>query len=136
LSGAVCAAVVGTTPAVADDHPVVAPVGQLPILPGTAPGPGSDQLGAFDFGSPVLAQADTLAQVFTGQQVPDPARSVLTAFGLPPVAVAATPAVATPITEPAPVPPPVLPGNQLRIGSVQVDRPDFIPADIAVQIND
>ncbi|WP_051027387.1 hypothetical protein [Nocardia higoensis] len=137
LSGAVCAAVMGTAPAVADDHPVEAPVGQLPIVPGTAetPGLGSGPLGAFGFGVPTPAQADTLAQVYTGQHVPDPARSIMTAFGLAPTAVAATPA-ATPITEPEPVPPPVLTDNQLRIGSVRVDRPDFIPTDVAVQIND
>ncbi|HLS79632.1 MAG TPA: hypothetical protein VK083_22850 [Nocardia sp.] len=137
LSGAVCAAVVGTTPAVADDRPVGTPVGALPALPGAQGlAPGSGPLDTWAFGAPTLAQADVLAQVYTG--APGPARTVLESLGYAPVEVATTPA-ATPITEPEPAPPAVadpLPGNQVRIGSIQVERPDFIPPDIAAQIND
>lgn len=122
LSGAVCAAVVGTTPAVADDRPLVAPVGELPVLPGAvaAPAHGSP-LGVIDFGVPPRVSA---------------AVEHASANVAVPVAVAPTPA-ATPIAEPEPQAPPMpLQDNRVRIGSLQVDRPEFVPPDIAAQVND
>ncbi|WP_157101133.1 hypothetical protein [Nocardia shimofusensis] len=139
LSGAVCAAVVGTTPAAADDRPVVAPVGQFPVVPGAAEAPahGFSPFGAIDFGAlPRVPAALDQAQANAGASIPELDRSVLTAMGMAPVAVAPAPA-ATPIAEPEPPAPPMpLPDNRVRIGSVQVDRPDFVPPDIAAQIND
>src|SRR5690606_12977549 len=90
LSGAVCAAVVGTTPAVADDRPVGTPVGALPALPGAQGlAPGSGPLDTWAFGAPTLAQADVLAQVYTG--APGPARTVLESLGYAPLEAATTP---------------------------------------------
>jgi len=130
LSGAVCAAVVGTTPAVADDRPAVAPIGQFPIVPGAAQAQelGITPLGAIDFGAtPLVPAALGQLRADTEQQAPDLAASVMTALGITPVTAA--PAV---IADPEPGPPP---DNQLHVGNVRIDRPDFLPPDITAQIN-
>lgn len=133
LSGAVCAAVVGTTPAAADDRPAVGPIGQLPIFPGAAQAQelGIAALGAIDPGANPLVPADPgQARTITGQPAHDLAASVMTALDIAPVAAA--PAA---IADPEPVPLPT-PADQLRVGSVQIDRPGFVPPDIAVRINE
>ncbi|BAD59777.1 MULTISPECIES: hypothetical protein [Nocardia] len=118
LGGAMCVAVVGTTPALADDQPFTAPIAQLPVGPVDGGAPlRAIPFAAAGFGAPVAGPQAAAAPVAD------------------PVAPAVVPA-ATAIDEPvppAPAAPPV--ANDITIGSVSIPRPDFVPAETAAQIN-
>ncbi|MGV9751157.1 hypothetical protein [Nocardia farcinica] len=114
LGGAMCVAVVGTTPALADDQPFTASIAQLPV-------------GPVDGGAPL--RAIPFAAAGLGAPVAGPQAAAAPVAD--PVAPAAT-AIDEPVP-PAPAAPPV--ANDITIGSVSIPRPDFVPAEIAAQIN-
>ncbi|MET7770250.1 hypothetical protein [Nocardia sp. NPDC005366] len=139
LSGAVCAAVAGTTPALADNQPMIAPVGQLPITLtlSEAMGSGAGLLDTIAFGVPPTDAGHP------NSPVEAPARIVTEALGLTLAAPSLAPPTwdessdpvpaAAPVADPEPGVPPQ--ANRIRIGSVALDRPSVVAPEQAAQIN-
>ncbi|WP_435590401.1 hypothetical protein [Nocardia sp. bgisy118] len=116
--GALSAAVVTATPAVAEAPPpgVSAPAGAV-----TDPLP----LGANVFGAPIQLPIPLPVVPAVAPALADPAEPApeAAAEGAPDAVVPAANVVPTPT-------------NVLRVGNVEVGRPDFIPPEIAAMIND
>ncbi|WP_330255503.1 hypothetical protein OG874_13650 [Nocardia sp. NBC_00565] len=139
LGGAVCAAVAGTTPALADGQPINAPVGQLPVTLALseAAGPGAGPLGVIPFGVPPIDAGQP------NSPGDEPARIVSTALGLTPAVPAHAPSAGGESSDPVPATTPVAdpePGaptqaNRIRIGSVEFVRPSIVAPEQAAQIN-
>lgn len=136
LGGAVCAAVAGTTPAVADDQPGIASAGQLPF---SFPVPAIDTglIGAIPFGAPPTdaGQPPSPGEDFT--------QIITDALGVTPEVAAPAPTAWTDSSEPMPAmtavdepEPNALPqANEIRVGNVELSRPSIVPAEQAAQIN-
>ncbi|MGN2637148.1 hypothetical protein ACTD5D_13355 [Nocardia takedensis] len=131
FSGAVCAAVAGAAPAVADDRPP----GPAPLTFADAAGPGV----VLPFEVPAQFRPEALGDTVT--------RMVTDAFGLPPAppALAPTPAfepaptedfaAAGPLVAPAADTPPAPQAEQIVVGSIEMDRPGIVTPEQAAQIN-
>ncbi|WP_157978960.1 MULTISPECIES: hypothetical protein [Nocardia] len=136
LGGAVCAAVAGTTPAVADDQPGIASAGQLPFS-FAVPAFDTGLIGAIPFGAPPTDAGQPLAPA---EEI---TRIITDALGMPPEVAAPAPAAWTDSTEPMPAmtavdepEPNALPqANEIRVGNIELSRPSIVPAEQAAQIN-
>ncbi|MBH0778023.1 hypothetical protein [Nocardia bovistercoris] len=127
LGGAVCAAVAGTSPAIADDGPSGPPPLALPFAP--PPGP----LTALPLGLPTadLGQPSPAATPFG---IPDlPFRIPNLAPPVTPAPVADSDPNPTPIADSDPAAPPQ--AEEIRIGSVEFSRPSIVTPEQAAQFN-
>ncbi|MEV0299041.1 hypothetical protein [Nocardia sp. NPDC050710] len=134
LGGAMCAAVAGTAPTLADDTPIIAPVGQLPVTLALSEATvsGAGPLGSVRFGVP---STDDEQPSSPGAEF---ARTITAARGLTPTVPSLAPmagseSAAASVADPEPGAPPQT--NQIRIGNVELDRPSIVAPEQAAQIN-